>query len=89
MKKQNKKRPIGYVKFSLVGTECEKFLSEAMAEGIKIFDAENDGGVVYAKTVPANYPLLAKLKRKYYIQMRIEEKKGCGLPHTGIETVMG
>lgn len=73
---KDKKRPLGYVKFSLVGTECEKFLSEAISEGIKIFDAENDRGIIYAKTIPANYALLARLKRKYYIQMRITEKRG-------------
>lgn len=73
---KNKKRRLGYVKFTLVGTECEKFISEAIAEGIKIFDVENDGGVFYAKTIPDNYAILARLKRKYYIRMRIEEKRG-------------
>lgn len=73
---KTKKRPFGYVKFSLVGTECEKFLSEAISEGIKIFDVENDGGILYAKTYPDGYHFLAKLKRKYYIQMRIAEKRG-------------
>lgn len=76
MKNKDKKRPLGYVRFSLVGTECEKFLSEAISDGIKIFDTENDSGIIYAKTLPSNYALLAKLKRKYYIQMRITEKRG-------------
>lgn len=76
MKNKKKKRTLGYVKFSLVGTECEKFLTDAISEGIKIFDMENEGGIVYAKTSPENYFLLAKLKRKYYIQMRITEKRG-------------
>ena len=35
---KTKKRPFGYVKFSLVGTECEKFLSEAISEGIEFSD---------------------------------------------------
>ncbi len=74
--KKSKKRLLGYVKFTLMGTECEKFISEAITEGIKIFDVENDGGVYYAKTLPENYAKLAGLKRKYYVRMRIIEKKG-------------
>lgn len=70
------KRAFGYVKFSLIGTECEEFISEAISEGIKIYDVENDDGIFYAKTFPDNYILLARLKRKYYIQMRIAEKRG-------------
>lgn len=73
---KNKKKLLGYVKFTLVGTECEKFISEAINEGIKIFDVENDGGVFYAKTLPDKYAKLARLKRKYYVRMRIEEKRG-------------
>lgn len=67
---------IGYVKFSLIGTECEKFISEAISEGIKIFDAENEDGVFYAKTHPKNYRILARMQKNYYVQMRIAEKGG-------------
>lgn len=70
------KMAYGYVRFSLIGTECEKFISEAISRGIKIFDAENEEGVFYAKTLPKNYFALARLKRKYYVQMRIAEKRG-------------
>ncbi|MCM1055148.1 MAG: sporulation protein YqfD [Bacteroides sp.] len=70
------KRAFGYVKFSLIGAECEKFISEAIARGIKIYDVENEDGVLYAKTFPDNYILLAGLKRKYCVQMRIAEKRG-------------
>lgn len=70
------KMAYGYVRFSLIGTECEKFISEAISKGIKIFDAENEEGVFYAKTLPKNYFALARLKRKYYVQMRIAEKRG-------------
>lgn len=74
-----KRTSYGYVKFSLVGTECEKFISDAIAEGIKVFDIENEKGVVYAKTPPSQYSHLARLKRRYYIQMRIREKGGLAL----------
>lgn len=70
------KMAYGYVRFSLIGTECEKFISEAISRGIKIFDAENEEGVFYAKTLPKNYFALARLKRKYYVKMRIAEKRG-------------
>lgn len=70
------KKVFGYVKFSLIGTECEEFISEAISEGIKIYDVENEDGIFYAKTFPDNYILLSRLKRKYYIQMRIAEKRG-------------
>lgn len=74
-----KRKSYGYVKFSLVGTECEKFISEAINAGIKVFDIENKKGIVYAKTFLSQYLPLARLKRKYYIQMRIQEKGGLAL----------
>lgn len=71
-----KKRNWGYVKFTVIGAECEEFFTDAVNEGIKIYDTQNIKGVFSAKTAPKNYFLLAKLKRKYNIQMRISEKHG-------------
>lgn len=66
----------GYVKFTVIGAECEDFFTDAVNEGIKIYDVQNEKGVFSAKTSPKNYFRLAKLKRRYSIQMRIFEKHG-------------
>lgn len=66
----------GYVKFRLLGTDCESFFSDAVNNGIKIYDVQNIKGMYYAKTRPKDYLKLAKLKRKYNIQMKHTEKKG-------------
>ncbi len=65
-----------YVKFRLIGANCEEFLSEAFNRGIKIYDSVNEKGVYYAKTTPYNYVALSKLKRSFYIQMKVVEKHG-------------
>lgn len=66
----------GYIKFSLIGTECEEFLSNSMSNGIKIYDIENDDGIIYAKTYPTQYFLLARMRRGFHVRMRITEKRG-------------
>lgn len=71
-----KKRFSSYVRFSVIGTECEEFFSDAINNGIKIYDIENIKGVFYAKTAPREYFRLAALKRKYRIRMMITDKKG-------------
>ena len=71
-----KKTEWGYVKFSLIGTECEEFLSYSLNEGIKIYDIENDEGIIYAKISPPQYFLLAKIIRDFHVRMRITEKSG-------------
>lgn len=71
-----KKRNLGYVKFSIIGTECEEFISEALKNGIFIYDTENVGNIIYAKTSPSNYIQLSKIKRNFHVRMRIEEKNG-------------
>lgn len=72
MKKYNS----GYVKFSLIGTDCEEFLSYSLNGGIRIYDIENDEGVIYAKISPSQYFLLSKMRRGFHIRMRITEKRG-------------
>ena len=71
-----KKKGLGYVKFSLIGTECEEFLSRSLNEGIKIYDIENDEGIIYAKTSPSHYFLLASSVKDFHVRMRIAEKRG-------------
>ena len=71
-----KKSEWGYVKFSLIGTDCEEFLSCSLNSGIKIYDIENDDGVIYAKTYPSQYFLLARMIRDFHVRMRITEKRG-------------
>lgn len=71
------KRPdYGYVKFSLIGTDCEEFISSAMEDEIKIYDIENIDKIIYCKVSPSDYIRLFKKRRKYTVRMRIEEKKG-------------
>lgn len=69
-------KAFGYVKFQLLGADCENFFTDAVNGGIKIFDTENIKGIYYAKTLPKDYLKLARLKRKYEIQIRITEKHG-------------
>lgn len=69
-------KSIGYVKFSIIGTECERFISEAINQGIMIYDVENFKGIFYAKVYPKDYILLAKLKRSFYVRLKITEKHG-------------
>lgn len=71
-----KKRKWGYVKFSLIGTECEEFLSYSLNCGIKTYDIENEEGIIYAKTSPSQYFLLARMIRGFHVRMRITEKRG-------------
>lgn len=71
-----KKAEWGYVKFSLIGTECEEFLSDSLNAGLKIYDVENDEGIIYAKTSPSQYFVLARMTRSFNVQMRIREKRG-------------
>ena len=71
-----KKTEWGYVKFSLIGTECEEFLSYSLNEGLKIYDIENDEGIIYAKTYPSQYFLLARIIKDFNVRMRITEKRG-------------
>ena len=71
-----KKRGLGYVKFSLIGTECEEFLSHSLNDGIKIYDIENNEGIIYAKTSPSHYFLLAGSAKDFHVRMRISEKRG-------------
>lgn len=72
-----RKRALGYVKFTVYGAECEKFFTDAVNKGIRVYGIENVGGIFYAKTAPRDYFLLAALKKRYNIRMRISEK--CGL----------
>ncbi|MBD5080528.1 MAG: sporulation protein YqfD [Ruminococcaceae bacterium] len=69
-------KAFGYVKFMLLGADCEAFFTDAINNGIKIFDVENVKGVYYAKTLPKDYIRLARLKGKRQIQMRIAERHG-------------
>ena len=71
-----KKAEWGYVKFSIIGTECEEFLSYSLNIGIKIYDVENDDGIIYAKTSPSQYFSLSKIVRDFHVRMRITEKRG-------------
>ena len=71
-----KKTEWGYVKFSLIGTECEEFLSYSLNSGIKIYDIENEEGILYAKTSPSQYFLLARMTRGFHVRIRITEKRG-------------
>lgn len=70
-------KTFGYVKFRLLGADCENFFTDAVNSGIKVFDTENIKGIYYAKTLPKDYIRLARLKGKYRIQLRIVEK--CGI----------
>ncbi len=69
-------KALGYVKFKLLGADCESFFTDAVNNGIKIFDVENVKGIYYAKTLPKDYIRLTKLKRRYQIQIRITERHG-------------
>ena len=71
-----KKSDWGYVKFSLIGTECEEFLSYSLNDDIKIYDIENEEGIIYAKTAPSQYFLLARMIKDFHVRMRITEKRG-------------
>lgn len=66
----------GYIKFSLIGTQCEEFLSNSLNGGIKIYDIENYEGIIYAKISPSQYFLLARMRRGFHVRMRITEKRG-------------
>ncbi|MCM1487086.1 MAG: sporulation protein YqfD [Firmicutes bacterium] len=69
-------KSIGYVKFSIIGTECERFITEAINQGITIYDVENCKGIFYAKAYPKDYILLSKLKRGFYVRLKIVERHG-------------
>lgn len=69
-------KSIGYVKFSVIGTECEQFITEAINQGIVVYDVENIKGVFYAKIYPKDYLMLSKLKRDFYVRIKIMEKHG-------------
>lgn len=71
-----KKTEWGYVKFSLIGTECEDFLSYSLNNDVKIYDVVNEEGIIYAKTSPSQYFLLARIIKDFHVRMRITEKKG-------------
>lgn len=71
-----KKKARSYVKFTVIGAECEEFFTDAVNGGINIYDIQNTQGVFYAKTAPRDYFRLAALKRKYSIRMKIVEKHG-------------
>ena len=71
-----KKEDWGYVKFSLIGTECEEFLTCSLNDGIRIYDIENEDGIIYAKTAPSQYFLLARMIKGFHVRMRIYEKRG-------------
>lgn len=69
-------KSLGYVKFSIIGTECEDFITEAINQGITIYDVEKYKGIFYAKTFPNDYIILSKLKRGFYVRLKIIEKHG-------------
>ena len=71
-----KKINTGYIKFSLIGTECEEFLSNSLNNGVKIYDIENNEGIIYAKISPSQYFMLARMRRGFHVRMRITEKHG-------------
>ncbi len=70
------KKSIGYVKFYIIGTECEQFITDAISQGISIFGVENVKGIIYAKAYPKDYIILSRLKRQYYVHLKITEKHG-------------
>lgn len=71
-----KGKMFGYVKFKLFGVDCESFFTDAVDMGIKIYDVQNVKGMYYVGTRPRDYIKLARLKRKYHIQMQLTEKRG-------------
>lgn len=71
-----KGKMFGYVTFRLLGADCESFFTDAVDMGIKIYDVRNVKGMYYAGTRPGDYIKLARLKRKYHIQMQLTEKRG-------------
>lgn len=67
---------ISYVRFSLIGVDCEAFLSFLQNSGFKISALENKGGVLYGNVKPSDYIRISKYARKRRLRLRIEEKRG-------------
>lgn len=65
-----------YVSFTLIGANCEEFLSEIINRYYKIYDIKNIGGIIYAKTTPKTYIAISRYTHKHRVRMRIDKKVG-------------
>ncbi len=74
----------GKVRFGMIGAYCERFIDEMIASKIRIEGISNENGVIYAEVSVRNYPKIARLSRKYGVQVRIKEKKGAYFRFSGL-----
>lgn len=72
----SKKRFGSWIKVSLLGAYCNECLDELIMHGVKIWETENIGGIIYFKTRPIYYMFIARNARKNQLLAKVEEKHG-------------
>lgn len=66
----------GSVTFSIIGAYCEEFLSELLANRIRLKNINSKDGIIYAQTDIGKYPKIARAARKFGARTRVTERRG-------------
>lgn len=66
----------GYVIFMVTGSYPEKFVNVCTYNGVNVWGVESRDGVVYCRTLAANYSTIRKLSRRTNAKIRVKRKIG-------------
>lgn len=67
---------MGYVEFSLIGSDCEQLISRLISEGIRLRHIRNIKNEFFIRVSPYYYLHIARLAREYRLRTRIVKKRG-------------
>lgn len=67
---------MAYVEISLIGAECESFISHLISEGIKLWEVKNVSNEFFMRMNPYYYSYAARLAKSYKLRTRIIKKHG-------------
>lgn len=66
----------GNVVFKIFGAYCEEYINELFSRKLLLKNIRNESNIIYAETAAKNYPLAAKLARKYGVRTAVIHRKG-------------
>lgn len=66
----------GYVVFMVTGSYPEKFVNICTYNGVNVWGVESKDGVVYCRTIAANYRVIRILSRRTSAKIRVKRKIG-------------
>lgn len=66
----------GYVDFKIIGKFPERFLNITINNGIKVWDANPENGVIFAKIAAGNYKNIRPYAKKARVRLKLADKHG-------------